>query len=366
MKNLSIHILALCFFSQLCFSANFCVTNGSELQSAFIIAKSNLESDSIKLTEGTFDAPSAGFYFLSYENFDLEISGGWSEFFGSPCGLQTINPYNTELDGGGIDASNFYGVLTIITGAGVTTADITIENILFINGYIDNNSSHVNGGGLEITTDTNHTGHVVIERNVFLHNTSQYSSAVYATAGKLTFKNNLVVDNHSEYSESVTLISDNKTGIYVTNNTIHSNSTNSVNHGGLTFRVTGSSQAMLANNIFYDNDTHDLQLDGDGYIYLYKNNIVKPYTGVMADEEWMNFSSVPIFESGILNYTPALNSDLINSGYIPLFLPPNPFYRNWSLSSTDLAGNNRVEDDFVDVGAYETPKETPIFMNGFE
>lgn len=363
MKNLSLIILFL--FSQMSLSATFCVSTSNELQNALTTAQGNGSSDYIYIKEGSYNVPNTGFRYWSNENYDLEISGGWSSFFDNPCGLQSNDPYNTTLDGGGSNDGENLPILYIFGFTGITTADVTIKNILFINGY-----SGISGG-ISITMNfSEYSGHVKIENNAFIGNESpNYNSAVHAEGGKITFKNNLVAGNHVNISNSVLLESFNATGIYVTNNTIIGNTSNSVSGfslGGLSLKVTGTSQALIANNIFYNNDIRDLELEGDGYKYSYNNNIVGFQTGT-ADEEYMNFSSVPVFESGILNYTPALSSDLINSGFQPIFLlPPVPFVYNWSLSSTDLAGNIRVQDNTVDVGAYEATAETPIFANGFE
>ena len=45
---------------------------------------------------------------------------------------------------------------------------------------------------------------------------------------------------------------------------------------------------------------------------------------------------------------------------------PTPFSLNWSLGLVDLTGNLRNQGIKVDIGAYESSPEIPIFVNGFD
>lgn len=156
---------------------------------------------------------------------------------------------------------------------------------------------------------------------------------------------------------------------YLINNTIISNTTEGTNAnsiGGITISSQDTTQALIASNVFLDNDIHQLNLIGGGYKYLINNNIAGTQIGVKADVLSNNFSTIPIFETGLFNYTPIIGSALIDAGTHPPDSPTNDFEDNWSIIAHDLNGFMRIQGSKVDIGAYESATELVISINGFE
>ena len=248
------------------------------------------------------------------------------------------------------------------------SADITISNLLFINGIVGDT---YRGGGLEIRSfENNHTGNLVLERNAFINNEADFGSAL-STNGftKMILRNNLFVANNAIAGYAVILLQSDGYGIYYTNNTLFGNTQVEVNSfgAGIDIAAYGSSKAAVYNNVSWDNEVFDLQLRGSGEHFFYNNN-TEVRVGITPLAESGNFSSSPQFEIGFLNFKPSLNSPLVNTGKKPPFAAPFPipFQSAWSLGDVDLLGNERLQDGKVDIGAYESSPEIPIFANGFE
>lgn len=338
-------------------AAEFCATNEQQLANALLAAENNGQNDVIKVAVGNY---SGGFVYLGSEDFDLTISGGWSEFFGNPCGQKINPPFDTVLDGNDTEQ--------ILAIWAVHDSDITISDLTFING----NAHPVSVGGLYVLSWPNFVGDVLLERTAFINNKGYRFAAVNIDRGrKITVRNNLFVLNESATGEgAVNLENDNALGIYFNNNTVVNNTsleTNGLQYSGLRAVVTGSSGLFVANNLYWNNDGRDALFSvGSAESYLYNNNI-DDYFGTMS-HEGSNFNAEPTFEPGILNYVPTIASAEINHGRnSPIFVPvPPPFNVQWGTGITDFYGNTRVVDRWVDVGAFEAAAEVPIFKTGFE
>jgi len=342
-------------------AAEFCATSSAGLQLVLAAAENNGESDVIRIAEGAYDAPVGGYYFDSDENFDLEISGGWSEFFGNPCGQQVSpNAFGTVVDGNGTDRG-----MTIRVGQ---SSDIKVSHLFFLNGFVTGSGQR--GGGLNVSPKVGYLGNVLIENNTFISNSATYGGALYMNGGyRIVVRNNLFTANHSETSSTVELYNNEAWGIYFTNNTVYQNTTDSTNPNnpaGLYLSTIGTSSALVANNIFWNNDNQDFRAIGDGYKYL-KNNDYQSFSGGF-NEISMNIQVAPEFESGWLNYTPVYNSPLVNGGITPPpFVPiPPPFASDWEVGTHDIYGNPRMQNTQIDIGAVESPHGDLIFIDGFE
>ena len=82
-------------------AANLCAESAAQLQTHLDTADSNSQDDTIQITTGQHMV-SEFMYFGSANNedFDLTISGGWTEFFGNPCGQQlSASAFDTVLNG---------------------------------------------------------------------------------------------------------------------------------------------------------------------------------------------------------------------------------------------------------------------------
>jgi len=349
-------------------AATFCVTSNAEFQNALSIAENNGEDNLIKVRQGEFILTNELVFEANSDN-DLEISGGWSFFFGNLCGIQSSkNPYLTVLNGNSLTR-----ILRIIP---TKFMDIKISYLTFTNGFIDANSqSGFYGAGIYIFSDnssdiTAYEGNVTILHNVFMFNEAVNSSAFHTTGNKIVFQNNLIYANHSINSGAISLVSrENSTGIYFINNTVVENTSQGTSTsltGGLRLFSGELASGYIANNIFWDNDALDLHVSGNGFFYIYNNDIGTESYGNIARTELQNISQNPLFAPGMLNFKPQSNSPLVNAGRhpIPQPFPPLPFQHNWILSEIDLAENSRIEATIVDIGAYEYTDL--IYINGFE
>jgi len=342
-------------------ATEYCATNSAGLEFALAASEANGQSDIIRIAEGSYDVPVGGFYFDSNENFDLTLSGGWTEFFGNACGQQVaLNAFGTVVDGNGTDRG-----MTIRVGQ---SSDIKVSHLFFLNGFITGPGGR--GGGLYVLSEDGYQGHVLIENNAFISNSAKYGGALSISRGhRIDVRNNLFTVNHSEAGSAVEIVNNDVKGIYFTNNTVYQNTTDSThptNAAGLYLATSGTSSALVANNIFWNNDNHDIRVTGNGYKYL-KNNDYQSFSGGF-NEVSMNIQVAPEFESGWLNYTPVYHSPLVNGGITPPpFIPiPPPFDSDWEVGSLDIYGDTRIQDAQVDIGAVESPHGDLIFIDGFE
>ncbi|TDR20566.1 hypothetical protein [Marinicella litoralis] len=363
MKKHTFLISLLLFVTPHIQAAEFCATTSGQLQSALSSAQSNNQHDVIKVAEGSYPTTGSEFSYTESAGWDLEISGGWTDFFGNPCGQQLSgNPFNTVLDG-----NNSARIMHIRSSG---NSDITISNLSFINGGTANLST---AGGLRFypTNTASHTGQVIIERNAFINNHAQTASALsfFSSGINSHIRNNVFTLNTAHNgSYSITIDQDLNSGIYFTNNTLVQNSGDSTNDiGGFVLFTRSSSSAYIGNNVLYDNGNRDLHLSGTGDVWLHYND-VGIRTGVAPFSNLGNFSADPEFNTGILEFTPSYGSPLVNAGYDPpSFVPiPTPFELAWFEGTLDLLGNTRKQQGKVDLGAIETSAEPPIFMDGFD
>ena len=336
-------------------AAEFCATTSQELQSALDTARDNGQNDFIRIATGSYEG---GFSYGGAEDFDLTIMGGFTEFFGNPCGQRTGGPFETILDGDTMDQ------VFLLQAFG--DSDIKISYLTFINGIADR------GAGLEVRTFENFVGDVLVEYTAFINNEGNFSSALTMSRGrKLTVRNSVFVANESTVGTgTVNMISNDRLGVYFNNNTMINNTmsgTGNASHAGLRVFTSGSSKIFVANNLMQGNEGADVRVSSGGDTSYFYNNNVGSIIGAF-DVVDRNISSAPIFEGGFFNYTPALESGEVNKGRrSPTIVPiPIPFEFNWSIGSTDFNGNPRVQDGRVDIGAFEAVPEIPIFENGFD
>jgi len=350
-------------------AATFCVSNGEELQNALALADSNNQPDHIKLRFGVFTAPTGGFYYEGFtEDHDLEITGNWITFNNNSCGSRILA--NDPLAHSTLSGNNAASALNIIPGA---VGDISLSYLVFTEGNADDF-----GGGLRLFPLAEYLGDVLIENNVFINNTADEAGAMYVVGGnRVVIRNNLITENHSDSSSGSVIINqqnsvgtDTNPGVYFTNNTVMHNFA-AVGHiqlfAGTSIHVYEASSAFMANNIFWSNTAGDLSLGGDGYKYLFNNDLGT--VAGSADEASGNFSVTPEFEAGLFNFKPALNSALSNRGKRPptfTHIPPH-FDEAWSLGTLDLTGAGRIYGTTVDVGAIESDSLSDlIFEDDFE
>jgi hypothetical protein len=327
------------------FAATFCATTANQLQAALNSAATNGENDEIRVRIGNYDVSNVD---LAYDpppagNLDLKISGGWASFFENPCGIKLSNPWQTTLDGNDLGR-----ILRVTVDDG--QADIEVSQLVFMYGHVDPGM----GAGLSIAYGADATGTIVVERNVFLLNTADQSSALSIQGGSLQkVTNNLFLSNVGDSRAVAYLTTTGLFGVSFTNNTVLSNMHANANQPTLSI---AAGRAFLANNNFWDNDGYDASLGSNGDRYAYNNNYqsLQLHGGEILDD---NLNVEPEYESGLFNYTPVRGSPLVDAGREPGGSPL------WNLTDIDLNASARLVGAHVDIGAFEN--ET-IFVDGFD
>lgn len=343
-------------------AATFCVSNSTQLQDALNTARLNNEDDTIRISTGTYTAPTSGFTYFDSEIFGdddhaLDISGGWVAALNSPCLLQLQDPLQTVLDGSGT-----HRVMDLVAR---DHTSISIRLVTFADGY---QSSTNHGVGLAIESDSDgFSGTWTIERDAFINNDGEWGAGLYAhghnvaSTSALRVVNNLFLLNHARSNYAAAeLIMDGAYGVYLTNNTVLNNVsdepvlTNRV--GGIYMSGTGT-ERLVANNNFWNNDKADLWVDSGTTDYYRLHNNFELVYGSTPVQSAGNISVVPVYQSaGLFRYVPVRGSQLVDAGVFPALLS------GWYLASHDLVAGDRTVGT-VDIGAYENER---IFADGFE
>ena len=360
MKRLKLYLIVLTglltLISQGVSALVFCASNSGGLQIILDSIEDSGDAHEVRLVDGLYEAPVGGFEVDLTNDTSIDISGGWSEFFGNPCGQQlTGNAFNTVLDGMGTEQ-----ILHVIAR---DNSDIKVSHLYFASGFVTGVTGR--GGGLRITGLEGFVGYVVVENNAFINNSARFGGALNISRGfRVDVRNNLFAYNHTEVGAAVEIVTG-EFGAYFNNNTVYGNTTDDTDPewtAGLFLSVINSS-GLVANNIFWDNDLHDLKITG-GNSY-FKFNDYESYVGNFDHVE-MNIQVEPEFETGFVGYIPVYDSPLVNGGTQPLSIMPTPFEQGWEVGTNDLYGNPRVQNTQIDIGAIESSHGDLIFIDGFE
>lgn len=346
-------------------AATFCVTDGATLKAALAVADSNGQADVIRLAAGIYGLPAGDrFEFRpgAAENFSIELSGGWTTAGISACGqrLNATNGFQTLLLNDGTNR-----VMNIEPPAN-SSMNVTVSRISFLGG----NSGTGPGGGLRIWPFVGATGTILVEQCGFVSNDGgEGAGLAILTQATARVRNSVFVSNETSSRSVAYLEAFNSGGIYVTNTTMLNNTTtNTVGSigSGLEVRLSNSAQALVANNNLWGNQGLDMRFTGAGGPTYFRHNNVENATGIPSGQPG-NIAVQPVYESGSLNYTPVAGSPLIDAGIRPpQIVPiPVPFDLAWAAGVLDINGNDRIQANRIDIGAYET---TPvlIFSNSFE
>lgn len=347
-------------------AADFCITSSAGLELALVVAQSNGESDVLRVASGTYDTINGGFEYLADagENFDLIISGGWSEFFGNPCGQQLQGPPNTVLNGQLTDR-----ILEIRMG---TSGDFELSRIRLINGFA---ADAARGGALSLRAETNYSGIMRIERNQFFNSEARLGGAIESSivgtgSVQMHVVNNLFRLNRAREVGGAmdVFFSGGDAGVFqarlsFVNNTVVNNFSNGVDAqpiGGV--RLSGDVPAKyIVNNNFWGNEGDDFWIFGSSTFELKNNNFETASFGPPTSQSG-NLSVQPAYEpcQGLLCFTgvPLPGSALHDAGLAPITLPP------WSAGSFDYRGLPRLNDQTIDIGAFES--HALIFADRFE
>jgi len=230
--------------------------------------------------------------------------------------------------------------------------------------HFSQNSSTGVGGGLCVRFSD-----CPVMFNVFDDNYSALGGGLgmlHIDTCRFTVSNNLVVNNGALFFGAG--ISNGDCSPTYVNNTIVNNNCDG---GGGGFYCKDSVVPVLVNNILYGNTQYGGQRN---QVYLwdilsqpafYYNNVqggphefdgtgASDFTGAYQH----NISEDPLFEPG--SYLLDIQSPCINSG--------NTDTAGWMIPAVDLAGNPRIVDDTIDLGAYERqhPDKIALFARADE
>ena len=249
-----------------------------------------------------------------------------------------------------ISHCSFIGNNGIFNGGGISTweASVEVTNCIFYN-----NSSQYGGGiNFDYQLDS------AIINCIFSNNSSQYGGAIYSNSSNNGYiTNNLLCNNFAEYGGGICCLSFNG---YITNCTI---AFNEAQYGGGICFGNYSNPSVL-NTIIYDNYS---TVSGD-QIYLQEN----PTFGYCFVEEGISgfggnssynaqnyqncIEANPMFVQPSVGYglsTNGLLSDFSLNTYSLCIEAGDPETDLSLLPLFDIAGNQRLLFNYVDVGAYE-------------
>lgn len=386
MKRISIPatliVTAALFLAAPAQAAEFCATTSEELQDALTEAADNDEHDTIRIAAGHYPTPEQDSFLYDAwggDDFDLTLTGGWTESSGNPCGQHTArHPSATLLDGR--DAQR---VMTLNIRR---NSNVTVRGLAFMNGYVPDTGG---AGGLRICVwQSGYTANILVERNLFMNNEAYRSGGlricgfsnlqtISLTAvgnARIGMVNNTFVGNHARFVHAAARITVNSgeagalgAGIYVTNNTVLDNTWESdVSTSRGAFALVGTiPNIYVINNNMWGNDGADLRVGNssfsDGEYYLHNNNIGVSAGPRPVTSQSDNISITPEYENcaPCFDWIPVSGSPLVDAGTHPPVTEPF-----WHLPVIDGSGNSRISGDSVDIGAYENHDR--LFTDRFE
>ncbi|MBQ2906448.1 MAG: right-handed parallel beta-helix repeat-containing protein [Bacteroidales bacterium] len=303
----------------------------SNLQLAINRAAAYDSNPQVWVKAGTYTSIAESNNFLTMAE-GVEVYGG---FAGTETSLEQrdISANKTILDGG-----NSKRVI-------YQNDDFTSETITIFDGFvIQNGNINENGGGVYMRD------YSVLRNCIVRNNTGNRGSAIY-TYGYANIINCLIVDNTSTYNStnasSVFLLD---STLFVNNTVV--NNTSVVGTGGV---YVDNSKVRIYNSILWGNKKGEEINNIEGQVPDMRFTAVEGgYAGIgnipLASENTGNAGYYPCFND-IENddYSLTANSICINKGSSALM----------SLSSIDLANDERIKQGTIDMGAYESD-HTPV------
>ncbi|MGO3719594.1 MAG: beta strand repeat-containing protein, partial [Mesonia hippocampi] len=287
--------------------------------------------DGFIITSGSADDESAGI------DEPKRNGGGIYNYDGSPTLTNLIITGNiTEYRGGGVFNFNSSPVLTNVTIKGNRTGD-------------GSNTSHYGGGIANISGSS-----VVLMNSKIIENSAQAGGGVYNDESPTTLINTLIAENEAINSNGGGIFNFLSSSTELINVSISGN--NAGNEGGGIFNAYGS--LYLKNTVVWGNIANGGNEIATQYGNVnFESSLYGNDTGDVIGENSFNTTDTlnddPKF-SDISNsdYTLANNSPAINTG-------DNSIYTGDINNDTDLAGNPRLYNNTIDIGAFESQNAPP-------
>ena len=303
----------------------------SNLQLAINRAAAYDSNPQVWVKAGTYTSTAESNNFLTMAE-GVEVYGG---FAGTETSLEQrdISANKTILDGG-----NSKRVI-------YQNDDFTSETITIFDGFvIQNGNIDENGGGVYMRDFS------TLRNCVIRNNTGRLGSAIY-TYGYANIINCLITGNNSNYNTSST------SSVYLLDSTLFVNNTvvNNTSVAGTGGVYVGDTKVRIYNSVLWGNKKGEEINNIEGQVPDMRFTAVEGgYSGIgnipLASENTGNAGYYPCFND-IENddYSLTANSICINKGSSALM----------SLSSIDLANDERIKQGTIDMGAYESD-HTPV------
>jgi hypothetical protein len=335
-----------------------CVATSNELLLALQMAGNSANDDVIRLKVGHYLVPAGGFEYQSTNAGDLSITGGWVGTVNVPCLVNNGFVHSTQLDG-----MNSERIFEIISDSDPL---ISLSNLSFINGQAPAGEA---GGALFVAELPVFNGGIVLDQTRFADNAGTQGAAIRINQASYIELANSVFDGNITASGGGAVrltLSDNSLTYVYNNNFMRGEQSISIRDAvtGLSITSVAGAEALIANNVFYQNDIYGFGHSGAGLIHVYHNLLNQQQDPTLDNLNNLIFSD-PAFTDNQTNFTPLITSPLINSGLMPGELPLG-MVQNWSMGTQDHGHQTRIRDGRIEIGAFEALPESPIFADGFE
>jgi hypothetical protein len=347
----------------------YCVGTTQELRDALNAAAASGADDEIRVRTGfysvasrlTYNSPNGGWMF---------VLGGYFPANGNDCGGRTLSASATVLDGGG--ASPVMGIY-FNPPQGVTPSGprYGVDNLTLQNGV---GTGFVRGGGLDIAGFPDIYTELWLDNLIVRNNSGYFSGGINASVGRgLVRVLNSFFDGNRAPTSAFGHLALNLTaaGVNVSHGAIVANNTfvNGQCQGdggrgcGIHIGPCGGVNVQVSNNVFWNNQISDVNIEGCTIIGLGNGTVNMAYnraptlSGGLAPTVSNAIAIVPDFVNPAAgNYTLPNNSPYLNAG-----LGPIPLY---SYNSYDVAGGRRLRNVALDLGAFEN--QDAMLSDGFE
>ena len=288
---------------------------------------------------------------------------------GGPAGFYFRAPVDSTLVFEGNTVSgNASGRSEVGASGGGVHIQMDIADVTFSNNKILNNRAigpWANGGGVDLAVET--SGSCEIINNAFAGNTAQQhgggmSLSMAEGLTRAVVAGNLFVNNEAstEDGSGGGLMLNGECNVTMANNTFYNNSASDA--GGLGYYTEGTGRSLtLANDIYWSNTPDSISNMGTG-------SLTATYSNVQggSGESW--------FGAGCIDANPAFFNTASPQGADGIYATVDDGLHLTAASpsmntgnntfvpgtvTTDIAGENRIQNTTVDMGAYEGVAGTP-------
>jgi parallel beta-helix repeat protein len=245
-----------------------------------------------------------------------------------------------------------------LTGGGIYISAYSAPTIT--NNLIQNNLALYKGGGITISSNSN----VLIANNFFIGNNSMDGGGIFADAGpaKFIFNNVLAKNKAVQYGGAIYL--DYSSESQLINNTIVAN-TSGRSGGGLYLRNVN---AAITNTVIYSNTAPDgpqVAIINEVANWVPKFRfctIEKGIQGISNGKDIVYLNNIdvsPLFRNPDgNNFSLLAKSGMIDTGTLDPSIIKSPWQDTdgevIAFPGMDIAGNPRVHNNFIDIGAFES------------